>query len=181
MKHGVQKQYYKRLEMILSLDIAEAQEDLCMEVPVSTVARWYGVKEKDIMNIRMLAFGMSPLRIVTEMIEKIEEREEEQSPYVNGATLATVEEFGNLFVQLLALKGPKKAVKRIFKVVGAKEGEEKNVFKELFMEYARRFILRMHAMMHEFSYPFEFYDAVWFKGTVTEERFKGMVCWYGIK
>ena len=55
------------------------------------------------------------------------------------------------------------------------------MLKALFEEYEKRFILRLNTIMHEFPYPFDLYDVVWFKGCVTEEQFKGMLCRYGIK
>lgn len=181
MKYGIQKQYKKRLGLILELFIAETQEDIYMEIPASKVARWFVVKPRDIRNLSIIAQCLSPLRIITEMIEKMEESGEEQSPYVSGATLATVEAFGNMFIQMVALTDQETALKRIYKVVGATDAELKNVLKALFEEYEKRFILRLNTIMHEFSYPFDLYDAVLFKGCVTEEQFKGMVYRYGIK
>ena len=85
-----------------------------MEIPASKVARWFVVKPRDIRNLSIIAQCLSPLRIITEMIEKMEESGEELSPYVSGATLATVEEFGNMFIQMVALTDQETALKRIY-------------------------------------------------------------------
>ncbi len=180
MAEDKKQRHYGKVEMILDIINCENHSGRLISITFDDVVKWSRFEEREIEELRNIAYYMDPCTITGEMSRKIIEDNGSKYFTAHRDVIRNVKNYGHLFAALLARDGESMAYETIFKLVKEEDTKEWAMLKELLMVYARRLVSRIYGLLHEYQYPFNVIDTVWLKGMVTEEQFKVLVNRFGL-